>query len=322
MKTLVCGGAGYIGSACVEALIQQEHEVLVIDNLSEGHRAAVHPKAKFSKACLSDREKVFALLSDFSPEIVIHFAACALVGESMTNPSRYFTNNVTSGLHLLDACVESGVRKIVFSSTCATYGIPKTIPISENAPQNPINPYGESKLIFEKCLRWYREIHGLSYVAFRYFNACGATANFGEHHRNETHLIPNLLKVALGQKSACPIFGTDYPTADGTCIRDYIHISDLARAHILAAQSETSGCFNLGTGKGYSVREVISACQMVSGKLIKTIDKPRRLGDPPKLIAVANLAKEVFGWAPRFSIEAIAQSAWHWHKQHPHGYPD
>lgn len=323
MKVLVTGGAGYIGSACVEELIDQGHEVTVFDNLSEGHRSAVHAEATFIEACLSSTAAIQSAITDVSPEIVIHFAASALVGESMTDPGKYFENNVGNGLNLLNACVAGKVRKIVFSSTCATYGIPSRMPIDEQCSQNPINPYGESKLMFEKALRWYHEIHDLQFVAFRYFNACGATPRFGEHHRIETHLIPNILKVALGQKNACSIFGTDYPTPDGTCIRDYTHIQDLAKAHIAAALSEVSGSFNLGTGTGCSVKQVVSACQAVTGKKIKVNEEPRRDGDPPELVACSKKTQEVFNWKPEFTdIRDIVQSAWDWHLQNPNGYSD
>ena len=323
MKFLVTGGAGYIGSACVEKLINQGHEVTVFDNLTEGHRSAVHPGAEFVAGCLGHPHEIKPLMERFSPEVVIHFAASALVGESMQDPGKYFTNNVSNGVHLLDACVEGKVEKIVFSSTCATYGIPDQAPMSEETTQQPINPYGESKLMFERILRWYHQVHGLDYVAFRYFNACGATPLFGEHHRIETHLIPNILKVVLGQRESCSIFGTDYPTPDGTCVRDYIHIQDLAKAHIAAAQSDAVGFFNLGTGKGCSVREVISACETVTGSKIKVIEEARREGDPPELVAAPSKAMKTFDWIPDFTeIEAVVQSAWNWHKAHPQGYTD
>lgn len=255
MNVFVTGGAGYIGSVCVEELLDAGHSVTVFDNLSEGHRSAVDPRARFIQGDFSEREVIHATLEEVRPAAVIHFAANALVGESMTNPSKYFRNNVAAGINLLDAAVHAGVRRFVFSSTCATYGPPDRVPMDESLPQRPINPYGDSKLMFERILQWYREIHGLDFVAFRYFNAAGASQRFGEHHRIETHLIPNVLQVALGQKSHCEIFGTDYPTPDGTCIRDYIHIADLAQAHILALQPGPTGFFNLGNGEGFSVRQ-------------------------------------------------------------------
>jgi UDP-glucose 4-epimerase len=323
MNVLVTGGAGYIGSVCVEQLCDAGHTVTVLDNLTEGHRSAVDPRARFVAGCLSDREAVLATLQNSGAEAVLHFAAHALVGESMTNPGKYFRNNVAAGVNLLDAAVAVGVRKFVFSSTCATYGPPERVPMTEDLPQRPINPYGESKLMFEKMLSWYRAIHGLEFVAFRYFNAAGATARCGEHHRVETHLIPNVLKVALGQAPHCEIFGTDYPTPDGTCIRDYIHIADLADAHIRALEPGRSGFYNLGNGAGYSVREVIAACERVSGRPIPAIEKPRRPGDPPRLVADAEKARRDLGWQPRIPrIDDIVASAWTWHQAHPAGYPD
>jgi UDP-glucose 4-epimerase len=253
----------------------------------------------------------------------MHFAANALVGESMENPSKYFRNNVSAGINLLDAMVSNGVGKFVFSSTCATFGPPDRLPIDETLPQRPINPYGESKLIFEKILRWYDEIHGIKSVALRYFNAAGATEKYGEDHRIETHLIPNVLKVALGQKSHVDIYGTDYETPDGTCVRDYIHILDLAQAHMLALQTADSARYNLGTGGGTSVREIIACCERVTGKKIAVVEKPRRPGDPARLIAASDKIQGELGWKPRFqSIDAIIESAWAWHLKHPGGYGD
>src|SRR5437870_9220499 len=256
MNVFVTGGAGYIGSICVEELLNAGHAVTVLDNLSEGHRSAVDSRARFLEGNLGDPELINRSLKEAKAEAVIHFAAHALVGESMTNPGKYFRNNVASGLELLEASAQNGVKKFVFSSTCATYGPPDRVPMTEDLPQRPINPYGESKLMFEKMLQWYHQIHGLEFVAFRYFNAAGASERFGEHHRIETHLIPNLLKVALGQAPHCEIFGADYETPDGTCIRDYVHIIDLARAHVLAMEPGKQGTYNLGNGEGYSVREV------------------------------------------------------------------
>ncbi len=323
MNVFVTGGAGYIGSACVEELLNAGHSVTVFDNLTEGHRTAVDPRANFIQGCLSDRDLVIRSVGQAKAEAVIHFAAHALVGESMTHPAKYFRNNVANGLNLLEAAKENGVRKFVFSSTCATYGLPERVPMDESTPQKPVNPYGESKLIFEKMLLWFEQLHGLEFVAFRYFNAAGATPRFGEDHRIETHLIPNVLRVALGQKEQCEIFGTDYPTPDGTCIRDYIHILDLAQAHILALQPGKRGFFNLGNGEGYSVREVIDTCARVSGKTIKAVEKPRRAGDPPRLVAAAAKAKTELGWNPQYpKLEQIVQSAWAWHVKHPSGYGD
>lgn len=323
MRTFVTGGAGYIGSVCVEELLNAGHTVTVFDNLTEGHRSAVDPRAAFVQGCLGDREAVRAAVRAAEPEAILHFAANALVGESMTNPGKYFRNNVAFGLNLLEAAQEHRVRKFVFSSTCATYGPPDRIPMSEDLPQRPINPYGESKLMFERMLLWYREIYGLDFVAFRYFNAAGASATFGEHHRIESHLIPNVLKVALGQSQHCEIFGTDYPTPDGTCIRDYIHVVDLAQAHILAMNPGPKGFFNLGNGEGYSVRQVLQTCERVSGKPIPALERARRPGDPPRLVASAEKAFNELGWRPKFpKLEAIVSTAWEWHLRHPAGYPD
>jgi UDP-glucose 4-epimerase len=323
MNVFVTGGAGYIGSVCVEELLNAGHTVTVFDNLTEGHRSAVDKRAAFIQGDFNDRDLIHTTLQGVRPDAVIHFAANALVGESMTNPSKYFRNNVGGGLNLIDAAVAAGVRKFVFSSTCATFGPPDRVPMDETLPQRPINPYGESKLMFEKILLWYRQLHGLDFVAFRYFNAAGASAQFGEHHRIETHLIPNVLQVALGQKTHCEIYGTDYPTPDGTCIRDYIHIADLAQAHILALQPDKTGFYNLGNGEGFSVRQVIDVCSKISGKPIPTVEKPRRPGDPPRLVASATRALTDLGWKPRYPhIEDIVSTAWAWHVRNPHGYAD
>jgi len=323
MNVFVTGGAGYIGSVCVEELIAAGHRVTVFDNLSEGHRSAVDARAAFVQACLSNEAQLQTALRAAQAEAIVHFAANALVGESMTNAAKYFRNNVALTVNLLNAAVAAGVRKFVFSSSCATYGLPAQVPITEDTPQTPVNPYGESKLIVERMLRWYQEIHGLEYVSLRYFNAAGASARFGEHHRVETHLIPNVLKVALGQAPQGEIFGTDYPTPDGTCIRDYIHIVDLAQAHILALAPGRRGYFNLGNGAGYSVREVVRTCEQIIGTRIPVVEKARRPGDPPRLVAAADKAKRELGWTPQFpKLEQIVASAWAWHRQHPTGYPD
>jgi len=323
MKVFVTGGAGYIGSICVEQMLDAGHEVTVFDNLSEGHRSAVDRRANFILGDLADRAATESALRSSGAEAVMHFAANALVGESMTNAGKYFRNNVANGLNLIEASHAAGVRKFVFSSTCATYGIPETMPMTEDLPQRPVNPYGESKLMFERMLVWFQRVHGLEFVALRYFNAAGASEQFGEHHRVETHLIPNVFKVALGQSPQCSIFGTDYPTPDGTCVRDYIHIIDLAQAHMLALAPGKSGFFNLGNGEGYSVREVVRACEKVSGKRIKAVEEPRRPGDPPRLVAAADKAVRELGWNPRFpKLEEIVASAWRWHVAHPTGYLD
>ena len=323
MKILVVGGAGYIGSVCAELLLDEGHTVCVFDNLTEGHRRAVDPRAEFVEGDLAGIDGIQATLASFRPEAVMHFAASALVPESMTNPSKYFRNNIANGLNLLDAMIATGVKQFVFSSTCAIFGPPERVPIDETLPQRPINPYGESKLAFEKILRWYDEIHGLRFVALRYFNAAGASEKFGEEHRVETHLIPNVLKVALGQKSQVEIYGTDYDTPDGTCIRDYIHILDLARAHILALKAPASAFYNLGTGGGTSVREVIESCRKITGHEIPVVEKPRRPGDPARLIAASEKIQRELGWQPKFQrIDAIIESAWKWHQKFPNGYGD
>ncbi len=323
MNVLVTGGAGYIGSVGVEELANAGHRVTVFDNLSEGHRSAVDPRARFVQGSLLDEAATRCVLQETAPDAVMHFAANALVGESMVNPEKYFRNNVAGGLNLLAAAHAAGVGKFIFSSTCATYGPPERVPMSEGLPQRPINPYGESKLMFETMLRWFHQIHHLDFVALRYFNAAGATARFGEHHRVESHLIPNVLKVVLGQAVGCEIYGTDYPTPDGTCIRDYIHVVDLAQAHILALAPGKSGFYNLGNGDGYSVREVIRMCEKVTGQKIPALEKPRRPGDPPKLVAAADRARMDLGWTPKYpGLEDIVASAWQWHRKYPHGYPD
>jgi UDP-glucose 4-epimerase len=323
MKLLVTGGAGYIGSICVEQLINSGHDVTVFDNLTEGHRKAVDPRATLIEGDLQKREEIESALRQTSPDAVMHFAANALVGESMQNPSKYFRNNVSAGVNLLDAMIAAGCKRLVFSSTCATFGTPERVPIDETLPQRPINPYGESKLMFEKVLRWYDEIHGLTYVALRYFNAAGASEQYGEDHRIETHLIPNVLKVALGQKEYVSVFGTDYETPDGTCIRDYIHILDLAQAHMLALGAEKSACYNLGTGGGTSVREIIAACEKVSGKKITVREESRRAGDPARLIASSERIQRDLGWKPAYqAIDKIIESAWAWHLKNPNGYGD
>ena len=321
MKILVVGGAGYIGSVCSELLLNEGYAVAVFDNLSEGHREAVDPRAEFVQGDLDDRGAIEAALRQTAPQAVMHFAGSAVVGESMENPSKYFRNNVVNGLNLLDAMVAQGVLRLVFSSTCATFGPPERVPIDETLPQRPINPYGESKLLFERILRWYSEIHDLRFVALRYFNAAGASEKLGEDRSTETHLIPNILRVALGQKSHVDIFGTDYETPDGTCIRDYIHILDLSRAHILALSAPQSEFYNLGTGGGSSVREVIEICRQITGHSIPVVEKPRRPGDPPRLVAASDKIKRELGWKPAYQdLHAIVESAWKWHRKFPHGY--
>jgi UDP-glucose 4-epimerase len=323
VKIFVTGGAGYVGSICVEELLQRGHDVIVFDNLSEGHRLAIDPRATFIQGDLNDSKSVSLAINTSRPDAVMHFAANALIAESMQNPSKYFHNNVCGGLNLLNAMIENGVNRLVFSSTCATFGTPDRVPIDEDTAQNPINPYGESKLMFERILRWFDQIHALTFVALRYFNVAGASEKYGEHHRTETHLIPRVLQVALGRLPHAEIYGTDFPTPDGTSIRDYIHVQDLASAHILALSADRSGFYNLGSGGGTSVREVINTCRKITGHAIPTIEKPRRAGDPARLIASSKRARESLGWKPLFAdIEAIVESAWRWHFAHPAGYQD
>ncbi len=321
MRVWLTGGAGYIGSVTTEALLDAGHTVCVFDNLSRGHRDAVDPRAQWVHGDLQDADGIKQSMASFRPEAVMHFAAFALVGESMRNPELYFRNNVVGGLNLAEAMRKSGVPRIVFSSTCATYGEPERQPMDETLPQRPANPYGESKLLFERILIWYEKIHGISPVFLRYFNACGATEKYGEDHDPETHLIPNILRVALGQEPHVRIFGDDYDTPDGTCIRDYVHVLDLARAHIQALTDDTSGAFNLGTGTGFSVREVVEEARRITGQPIPCTTEPRRPGDPPRLVASAAKAEHQWGWTPvRSDLPSILHDAWAWHQAHPNGY--
>ena len=321
MKILVTGGAGYIGGVTAKHLLDAGHEVVVFDSLELGHREAVDPRAQLVVGDLRNAEDIQAAMAAARPDAVMHFAAYALVGESSADPGKYFRNNDAGGINLADAMQACGVKRIVFSSTCATYGQPEAMPITEETPQRPTNPYGQSKLIYEQMLGWYAKIHGFRPVFLRYFNACGATEKYGEDHEPETHLIPNVLKVALGQAPAVPVFGTDYDTPDGTCIRDYIHIVDLARAHILALEKDVAGPFNLGTGTGFSVQQVIETCRAVTGHPIPAAVSPRRPGDPAGLVAGADKAKDVLGWKPRYpDLKTIVQHAWNWHRAHPRGY--
>jgi UDP-glucose 4-epimerase len=323
MKVFVTGGAGYIGSVAAEQLLDAGHQVVVFDNLSRGHRAAVDERAAFVAGDLRKPREILRAMREARPDAVMHFAAFALVGESMEKPELYFENNVLGGLHLAEAMRRTGVRKIIFSSTCATYGVPARVPMPEDLPQRPSNPYGESKLIFEQMLGWYERLHGIRAVFLRYFNAAGATARFGEDHEPESHLIPNVLRVPLGRRERVQVFGDDYETPDGTCVRDYIHIVDLAQAHILALERDVSGAFNLGNGSGYSVKEVVEAARAVTGHPIPVETRPRRPGDPPRLVAAADKARKVLGWKPRYpQIETILRHAWDWHRAHPDGYGD
>ena len=325
MNILVTGGAGYIGSVMTEQLLAHGHHAVVYDSLELGHRAAIAPAADFVQGFIQDKEKLLATLRAHNIEAVIHMAAYALVGESVQAPQKYFSNNFIGGLTLLDAMREAEVKKIVFSSTCATYGMPEKMPITEDTPQLPVNPYGESKLAFERALKWYDIAYGIRYASMRYFNAAGASNAFGEDHATETHLIPTILRVALGKSSHVNIFGEDYPTPDGTCVRDYVHVIDLAEAHILALKviEERSRIYNLGYSNGYSVAEVVEMARQVTGCRIPTEQAERRPGDPPVLIANSDKATLELGWMPQHSeLDKIIASAWKWHLSHPQGYSE
>ena len=321
-RVLVTGGAGYIGSHAAKALAVAGYEPVVLDNLARGHREAVR-WGPFVEGDLADGTLLRDSLRRFEIGAVMHFAAYAYVGESMTKPELYFSNNVVNSLNLLDAMRQTGVRRIVFSSTCATYGIPEVVPIREEMPQRPINPYGESKLMVERMLHWYGAAHGFAHMSLRYFNAAGADPDgeIGERHEPETHLIPLVLDAALGRRARVEIYGTDYPTPDGTAIRDYIHVSDLAIAHVLALkhlqQGGASGALNLATGRGHSVREVIAAAERVTQRALPRREIERRAGDPPALVADAGRAHALLGWTPGLSdLETIVATAWRWHSAH------
>ncbi|MCD8216262.1 MAG: UDP-glucose 4-epimerase GalE [Clostridiales bacterium] len=329
MNILVCGGAGYIGSHTVYELIEQGHSAVVADDLFKGHRAAVHKEAKFYEGDLRDADFLDKVFSENKIDAVIDFAAFSLVGESCSEPLKYFDNNVYGTVRLLEAMVRAGVNKIVFSSTAATYGEPENIPILERDRTLPTNPYGETKLTVEKVLKWSDAAYGIKYAALRYFNAAGAhiSGEIGEDHSPESHLIPIIIQAALGQREHIAVFGDDYPTPDGTCIRDYIHVTDLADAHIKAIEKlfkdETSGIYNLGNGKGFSVKEVIEETRRVTEREIKAVIEGRRPGDPSTLIASSEKAVKELGWKPRFNtLTQIIESAWKWHKTHPKGYND
>lgn len=329
MRILVLGGAGYIGSHTALELVKAGNEVVIADNLVTGYRKAIPEGAKFYKGDLRDFDFLNKLFQQEKIDAVIHFAAYSLVGESVTNPLKYYDNNLYGTKVLLEAMVKNNVGKIVFSSTAATYGEPENIPILESDRTCPTNPYGETKLAMEKMFKWTAEAHGLRYVSLRYFNACGAdeSGTIGEAHNPESHLIPLILQVPNGKRETISIYGTDYDTPDGTCIRDYIHVTDLAQAHILAVQYLNNGgesdIFNLGNGVGYSVREVIETARKVTGHPIPATETSRRAGDPARLIASSEKAKSVLGWKPvHDSLEEIISSAWNWHKNHPNGYDE
>lgn len=324
MNILVTGGAGYIGSVTVEALLERGHRVTVLDNLSTGHREAVHPDAGFVLADLRDTERVAHTLEEHAVEAVVHFAASSLVGESMQVPLKYFENNAAGTLSLLEAVTAGGVRRFVFSSTAALYGTPDATPIPEAAAIRPESVYGESKHMVERMLHWLSATEGLGCAALRYFNAAGASDRYGEDHRPETHLIPLVLQVALGQRDEIAIFGDDYDTTDGTAVRDYVHVKDLADAHILALEALEAGderVYNLGNGAGFSVRDVIDVCREVTGMEIPAEVAPRRPGDPPILVADTSKIYDELGWQPkRPDLSEIVRSAWRWHRAHPDGY--
>lgn len=321
-RVLVTGGSGYIGSVVVRDLIERGYEVVVFDNLERGHRCNLDHRAEFVEGDLRDERMISGIMYAFKPDAVLHFAAYALVGESMANPVKYFDNNVIGGVNLLKAMMSVDCTRLVFSSSCATYGVPDALPIEEDMPQCPTNPYGQSKLMFEQMANWLAETKGFRPTFLRYFNAAGAMPDLGlgEDHEPETHIIPNVLRVALGKKDAVEVYGTDYPTPDGTCIRDYIHLKDLSSAHVLALEKEALGAYNLGTGRGVSVKEVVETCRRVTGHPIPVKMCPRRAGDPPALYASGRKARETMGWNPDHSdIETIVRDAWAFHKTHPNG---
>lgn len=329
MSVLVLGGAGYIGSHTVRELIRAGRDVVVIDNLQTGHKKAVHPDARFYKGDIRDRAFLDSVLEAEKIDSAVHFAACSLVGESMTDPLKYYNNNICGTEILLEALVAHDVGKVVFSSTAAVFGEPERIPIQEDDETNPTNTYGETKLAMEKMFKWVGNAHGLRFVSLRYFNACGADADgdIGEAHASETHLIPIILQVPNGKREHISVFGDDYLTEDGTCIRDYIHVTDLSNAHVLALEYLEDGgesdIFNLGNGIGFSVREVIDCARKVTGHEIPEVMSERRAGDPAVLVASSEKIKRVLGWKPKYdSLETIIQTAWNWHREHPDGYAE
>ena len=325
MKILVTGGAGYIGSAVVEQLIAQGETVVVFDNLSQGHRAAVHPEAVLVEGDLASRGAIDAVLTQHRPEAVMHFASKTLVGESMQDPFLYVGDNVTNGLNLFKSMVEYGVKRIILSSTANLFDQPERMPIDESERIIPGSPYGESKFILERILHWLDRVCGVRFACLRYFNAAGATLTRGEDHDPELHLIPIVLEVAMGKREKAAIFGADYPTRDGTCVRDYVHVVDLAQAHILALGALDGGSryYNLGNGEGLTVKEVIDTASEVTRKTIRAEIGPRRAGDPAVLVASSNKIRKELGWAPQFpQVRAIIESAWRWHQAFPDGYSE
>jgi UDP-glucose 4-epimerase len=326
MKALVTGGAGYIGATTVQGLLDGGHEVLVYDNLSKGHREAVPKSVKLVQGEVGDREHLDSVLREFRPEAVLHFAASIEAGESMRTPEKYFRNNSASTLTLLEAMLACGVNKFIFSSTAALYGEPRRVPIQEDDELNPTNAYGESKLLVERMLAWMHRIHNLRYASLRYFNAAGSNGRSGEQHDPESHLIPLILQTAAGQRDHVSIFGTDYSTEDGTCVRDYVHVSDLATAHVLALEALSARdrlIYNLGSGKGFSVRQVIDSARRITGMPIKVVESSRRPGDPAILIASSEKIRRELNWNPRYpQLDAIVSSAWEWMQKHPRGYAE
>ncbi len=324
-RVLVTGGAGYIGSVVVDQLLDRGYKVVILDDLSNGHRQAVARGAGFIQGEVGNRELIESVFAAEGIEAIIHLAAFALVAESVAQPQKYVTNNVTAARVLLEAAVRAKVRRFVFSSSCAVYGHPAKVPITEDSPQAPVNPYGETKRDFERLLADVGPRNGMGVVSLRYFNASGATARLGEDHDPETHLIPNVLAAALGKRAALEIYGTDYPTPDGTAVRDYVHVTDIADAHLRALDAKLDGgsavAVNLGTGTGRSVREIVEAARRVTGRDVPTVERPRRPGDPPELVAVVGRAASLLGWRPSHSsLEEILSSAWQWHQTHPQGY--
>lgn len=326
MKVLVTGGAGYIGSVAVEQLIKQGYDVLVFDNLSMGHKAAVHPSAEFIEGDLNNPQSISKAFAQFKPDAVMHFAAKSLVGESMEKPFLYLNDNVSNALNLLEVVIANEVPRFILSSTANLFDQPEEVPIPEDAKIVPGSPYGESKFIIERYLHWLSKLYPFfNFASLRYFNAAGASEHYGEDHSPELHLIPLVLQVALGQREQIAIFGDDYETPDGSCVRDYIHVMDLAQAHILALEAieSESRLYNLGNGKGYSVKEVIEVARAVTGHPIPSLIKGRRAGDPAQLIASSERITRELNWQPRFpQLESIIESAWQWHQKHPQGYQD